>query len=78
MVNQHREMMHHYVNEALALRKAAKRHRRIQWMQSSKALFHDAQFSLRLAKIHKDKWLKTPAIMFAEHPKQEAKIIDLV
>jgi len=78
MFNPNREMMHHYLSDALALRTAAKRHRRIQWLQSSKALWHDAFFALRLARIHREQWLNSPAIMFAEPPKQEVKIIDLV
>lgn len=78
MVNPHRLMMDHYLGEAEALRKAAKRHRRINWLQSSKALFHDAQFALRLAKVHKRRWLETPAIKFAEEKKTQVTMLDLV
>lgn len=78
MFNPNREMMHHYLADALALRKSAIRHHRIHWNQSSKALWHDAFFALKMARIHREKWLNTTALMFAEPPKQEAKIIDLV
>ncbi len=79
MFNPNREMMHHYLADALALRKAAKRHRRIQWLQSSKALWHDANFALRLARIHRDLMrMNTPAIYEANAPKQRSQVLELV
>lgn len=78
MFNPNREMMHHYLADALALRKAAIRHHRIHWHRSSKALWHDAYFSLQLAKIHREKWLNTPAIYEANAPKQKSQVLELV
>lgn len=79
MFNPNREMMHHYLADALALRTAAKRHRRIQWLQSSKDLWHDAQFALRLARIHRDLMrMNTPAIYEANAPKQKSQVLELV
>jgi len=78
MFNPNREMMHHYLADALALIKAAQRHNNIGWTQSSKGLFREARFTLKLANIRREQWMNTPAIYEANAPKQKSQVLELV